>query len=74
VLWRQLRGLVCTYGVNGSVTMYLGDGGSSGWLGRWLITGDGPGLDMSLSTSSCAGSGCGAGSGGGSWYSSIDEC
>ena len=40
------------YGVNGSVTMYLGDGGGSRQLGGWLMTGDGPGLDMSLSTSS----------------------
>ena len=55
------------YGVNGSVTMYLGEGGGSRRLGGWLMTGDGPGLDMSLSTSSWAGSGCG------SWYSSMDE-
>ena len=55
------------YGVNGSVTMYFGDDGSSRWLGSWLMTGDGPGLDMSLPTSSCVGSGCG------SWYSSIEE-
>ena len=55
------------YGVNGSVTTYLGDGGSSGWLGNWWVTGDGPGLDMSLFSSSCAGSS------GGSWYNSIEE-
>ena len=55
------------YGVNGSVTIYLGDGGGPRQLGGWLMIGDGPGLDMSLSTSSCAGSGCG------SWYSSIEE-
>ena len=55
------------YGMNGSVTMYLGDGGGSRRLGGWLMTGDGPGLDMSLSTSSWMGSGSG------SWYSSIDE-
>ena len=55
------------YGVNSSVTMYLGDGGGSRRLDGWLMTGDGPGLDMLLSTSSWVGSGCG------SWYSSIDE-
>ena len=55
------------YGVNGSVAIYLGDGGGSGWLGNWQVTGDGLGLDMSLSTSSCVGSGSG------SWYSSIEE-
>ena len=53
--------------MNGSVTIYLGDGSSSRQLGGWLMTGDGPGLDMSLSTNSWAGSGCG------SWYSSIDK-
>jgi len=45
------------------VTIYQGDGGSSGWL----MTGDGPGLDMSLSCSSCTSSG------NGSWYNSIEE-
>jgi len=47
------------YGVNGSVTIYLGDGGGSGYSGSWLVTGGGLGLDMSLSCSSCAGSGLG---------------
>ena len=39
------------YGMNGSVTMYWGDGGGSRRLGGWLMTGDGLGLDMLLSTS-----------------------
>jgi len=47
------------YGVNGSVMMYLGDGGSSRYSGSQLVTRGGLGLDMSLSCSSCAGSGLG---------------
>jgi len=49
------------YGMNGSVTMYLGDGGGSSCSGSWLMTGGGLGLDMSLSCSSCAGSSSGVG-------------
>jgi len=49
------------YSVNGSVTMYLGDGSGSSCLGSWLTTGGGLGLDMSLSCNSCAGSGSGVG-------------